>query len=270
MRRLLIRPGAIGDCILSFPALEYLASQFTEVWISSAVVPLIQFAGATHPLTSTGIDLVGVGDLEMSSSLKRRLQNFDSIVSWYGANRPEFRKALTSLGVNCAFYPALPPREYREHVTDFFARQVGAPDGLVPCINFEPSTTRSTVVIHPFSGSARKTWPLRLYHKLAGQFQPRVEWSAGPEEQLPEAVRFTNLAELAQWIRGARLYIGNDSGITHLAAATGVQTLALFGPESPSHWAPRGSNVTVLYASQLETLDVETVLSAANRLLDSQ
>ena len=41
MRRLLIRPGAIGDCILSFPAMEYLKADYTELWISSAAVPLV-------------------------------------------------------------------------------------------------------------------------------------------------------------------------------------------------------------------------------------
>jgi ADP-heptose:LPS heptosyltransferase len=47
---------------------------------------------------------------------------------------------------------------------------------------------------------------------------------------------------------GARLYVGNDSGITHLAAAVGVPVLAMFGPASdPSTWAPRGENVRVAY-----------------------
>ncbi len=268
VRRLLIRPGAIGDCIVSLPVLEYLAAEFTEVWIPSPVVPLLEFADAVHPLASTGIDSMGLGDLEIPESLNRRLRSFDSIISWYGANRPEFREALTSIGVDCAFYPALPPQSYRDHATDFFAWQVGAPEGLVPHIDFEPPAPRSTVIIHPFSSSARKNWPLDLYRKLAAQLQSPIEWTAGPEEALPEAIRFTNLGELARWIRGARLYIGNDSGITHLAAATGVRTLALWGPESPLSWTPRGDNVTVVHAPSLERLEMETVLGIANRLLD--
>ncbi len=68
---------------------------------------------------------------------------------------------------------------------------------------------------------------------------------------------------------GARLYIGNDSGITHLAAAIGIPTLALFGPTSPATWAPRGPNVTVLHAQPITALSVQCVLEAANRLLDS-
>lgn len=268
MRQLLIRPGAIGDCILSFPALEYLAADFTEVWIPTPVVPLIRFADEVRGLASTGIDLIGVGDLEIPSQLSARLRTFDSIVSWYGANRQEFRESILTLGVPCQFCTALPPAGYSGHATDFFAHQVGAPEGLVPRIQVESTTRRDAVVIHPFSGSSRKNWPLNLYHEVAARLPCRIEWTAGPEEELPEAIRFANLADLASWIKEARLYIGNDSGISHLAAASGVPTLALFGPGSPANWAPRGANVAVLHAPSLEGLEVQKVLDAANRLLD--
>jgi ADP-heptose:LPS heptosyltransferase len=234
------------------------------------VVPLIRFADEVRGLASTGIDLIGVGDLEIPPLLSTRLRSFDSIVSWYGANRQEFREAILSLGVPCQFYTALPPAGYSRHATDFFAHQVGAPEGVVPRIQVDSTTPRDAIVIHPFSGSPRKNWPLNLYRQLAARLSCRIEWTAGPEEELPGAVRFANLADLANWIKGARLYIGNDSGITHLAAASGVPTLALFGPGSPANWAPRGANVAVLHATSLEGLELQTVLGAANRLLDSR
>lgn len=263
MRRLLIRPGAIGDCILCLPALEHLRADVTEVWIPTAVVPLIRFADVVRGLASTGIDLVGVGDLEISPRLKATLESFDSVVSWYGANRPEFRETLARIGVDCEFHPALPLEDSREHAVDFFAGQVGAPDGLVPRVAVGDFTCRESVVIHPFSGSAGKNWSLDCYRELARRLQFPVDWTAGPEETLTGAVRFDDLGELARWIRGARLYVGNDSGITHLAAATGVQTLALFGPRSRVTWEPRGSNVTVLRAGSLDELSVDAVLDAA-------
>ena len=58
MRRLLIRPGAIGDVIVSLPALEFLKAEYTEVWVPSPLVPLIQFAdkvvsiAASRPISS--------------------------------------------------------------------------------------------------------------------------------------------------------------------------------------------------------------------------
>lgn len=267
MRRLLIRPGAIGDCILSLPVFQYLRTEYTELWISSSVVPLVDFADTVRPLASTGLDLVGVGDLQMPAPLKETLQSFDFIVSWYGANRPAFREALTSLGVPCEFHAALPPPGYAGNATDFFAEQVGAPLGLAPRIDVECLARRDTVVIHPFSGSLRKNWSLASYFELAKCLPLRTEWTCGPEEQLPDAIRFENLGELAAWIAGARLYIGNDSGITHLAAAVGVPTIAIFGPSSPDMWAPRGANVTVLHSNPLDSLKVREVLEAVNRLM---
>ena len=262
MRRLLIRPGAIGDCILSLPALRHLATDYTEVWVPSAVAPLITFADKVRALASTSLDLVGVGDLEMPQTLVQTLKSFDSVVSWYGSNRPEFREALLKVGVPCQFHAALPPPDYSGHAVDFFSSQVGAPAGLVPRIDIAPAVDRGSVVIQPFSGSARKNWPLEHYRELAARLKSRVEWTAGPEEPLSAAVRFKSLGDLAHWLTGARLYIGNDSGITHLTAALNVRTIALFGPSPAEKWCPRGDNVTVLRCNPIERLPVETVLAA--------
>jgi ADP-heptose:LPS heptosyltransferase len=246
--------------------MEYRRADYTEIWISRPVVPLISFADRVLPLSATGIDLVGVGDLGIPAKLESTLRAFDSIVSWYGAAREEFRDAIQALGVPCTFLRALPPENYAGHATRFFCEQVGAPDAL-PRLRVEPVRPSPRIVIHPFSGSARKNWPLEEYRELAEQFDEGVSWIAGPEEQLCDAVRFDDLGALAQWLSGARLYIGNDSGITHLAAALGVPTLALFGPTDPQKWAPRGENVCVLRHQPLAELEVETVLESANRLL---
>ena len=272
MRRLLIRPGGIGDCILTFPAMEYLAAGYTEVWISSSVVPLIGFADIVKPLSATGLDLVGVGDLSIPGLLASHLLSFDSVVSWYGENRPEFRQALNAIGVRCEFLRALPPSWYVGHAADFFASQVGAPMGLLPHIQVQKTQVQKTeprerVVIHPFSGGLRKNWPLPFFRELSLQLALPVDWTAGPEEPLAEAVYFDRLDSLANWLSGARLYIGNDSGITHLAAAAGIPVLALFGPTSPETWVPRGSHVTVLRRDPIERLTVEEVKTVANRLI---
>ena len=60
MRRLVIRPGAIGDCIVSLPALEFLRTDYLEVWTSSAIVPLVRLASHVRSIASTGLDLAGV------------------------------------------------------------------------------------------------------------------------------------------------------------------------------------------------------------------
>lgn len=258
MRRLVIRPGAIGDFIVSLPAIECLREGYLEVWVASANVPLVRFADRVRPISSTGIDLVGV--TEPLPRLVSELRAFDSIVSWYGANRPEFREAVRELGLPFTFFQALPPQGAGMHATDFYLDQVRTlatctGDGIPriawptdPVPKGPPPDPENFAVIHPFSGSPRKNWPLANYQALAlklGRIMP-VRWCAGPEDPpLENAVRIDDLYDLACWLVRARLYIGNDSGITHLAAAAGTPVLALFGPTDPAVWAPRGPNVRV-------------------------
>jgi heptosyltransferase III len=271
LRQLLIRPGAIGDCILSLPVLQYLQRAFepgaTEVWVPAAVVPLIQFAAKTSSIASTGLDWLGVGDITPPQQLIERLSSFDSIVSWYGTGRPEFLDAVETLRLPFRFHGALPDHGTKLHATDFFASQVGAPPGLAPRLELPEMPRRDTIVIHPFSGSPKKNWPLEKFQALASQLPLPVEWCAGPEEALPDAARFDNLMALAAWLKGARLYVGNDSGVSHLAAATGMPVLVLFGPTDPATWAPRGDNVLVKRSEPLPDLESAALLPEILRLL---
>jgi ADP-heptose:LPS heptosyltransferase len=153
--------------------------------------------------------------------------------------------------VPCTFFPALPPEGAGRHASDFYLDQVRtladcSSDGIprIPC-----AVERADIAaIHPFSGSPRKNWPLEKYRALARRLEPLlpVRWCAGPDDPpLEDAVRIEDLYKLGCWLASARLYIGNDSGITHLAAAVGTPVLALFGPTDPDSWAPRGPNVRV-------------------------
>jgi ADP-heptose:LPS heptosyltransferase len=76
-------------------------------------------------------------------------------------------------------------------------------------------------------------------------------------------VRFDDLYDLACWLATARVYIGNDSGITHLTAAVGTPVVALFGPTDPRVWAPRGPAVQVIARPALAEIQVDEVLAAA-------
>jgi hypothetical protein len=269
MRRLLVRPGAIGDCLTCFPAMDYLGAGYTEVWIPSALVPVVQFADRVRALPDTGLDLLGVSEGDPPVALREMLASFDSIVSWYGSNRPEFREAALRLNGNWRFFPALPGAGDAIHAIDFFARQAGAPMGLAPRIEIPKGQVRDEVIIHPFSGSRRKNWPLRRFEELADRLKPAVAWTAGPEEELARARHFDDLLLLAEWIAEARLFIGNDSGITHLAAATGVPTIALFGASDPQVWAPRGENVTAIHGASMDAIGVDEVLRTVDRLLNA-
>jgi hypothetical protein len=298
LKRLIIRPGGIGDCILSLPAMERLGDRgaglqscgrrprrppdvdlrrssgeaeacatksTTEVWVASANVPLIRFADSVRAIAQTGLDLLGIPDREPPPGILDALARFDSIVSWYGTQRPEFRTSVA--GLPFRFLDALPDRS-GVHAADFFLRQVGPDSGpAIPRIECPPTERAAFVAIHPFSGSAKKNWPIERFRDLARSLAAPVRWCAGPEEPLEDAQRFDNLYDLACWLRSARLYIGNDSGITHLAAAVGTPVVALFGPTDPAIWAPRGERVSVVATEHpgeaMESISVEEVVSAA-------
>lgn len=230
----MIRPGAIGDFILSLPALEEAKASYTEVWAPRAVLPLVRFADKTRALMDTGLDRLGV----VESASVPELAGFDSVYSWYGSNRQEFRESVRHLPFT--FFPALPP-----------------PPGE-PRIPLPSTEKENFAVIHPFASSVAKRWPLENFRQVARGLGIPVRWCAGPEEALEDAVRMENLYELGCWIAKARVYIGNDSGISHLAAAVGTPVIAIFLETDSSVWAPRGAHVKVLQRPSVE----ETVKAA--------
>jgi hypothetical protein len=245
-----IRPGAIGDFIVSLPAVQCLRSEYLEVWAAAPNVPLVRFADRTRSIASTSLDLLGV--TEPPARLLEELRGFDSIISWYGANRQEFRELVGALQLPFTFLQALPAEASGLHAADFYLMQVramanGASDGI-PRIRCDVER-EDFAAIHPFSGSPKKNWPLEKFRELASTLEQSmpVRWCSGPDDPpLAGAVRIDNLYNLACWLARARLYIGNDSGITHLAAAVGTPVLALYGPASdPTVWAPRGEQVRV-------------------------
>jgi ADP-heptose:LPS heptosyltransferase len=170
------------------------------------------------------------------------------VISWYGTNRPEFRELVRKTGLPFQFLAALP--DGRGHAVDFYNRQAmefGAdrpsrfPRLLCPAVE------RTFAVLHPFASSTAKRAPMEKFQKIADLLSPHmpVQWLCGPEETLEGAVRIENLYELACWLRGARIFVGNDSGISHLAAAVGTPVMALFRSTYPNLWAPRGPAVAV-------------------------
>jgi ADP-heptose:LPS heptosyltransferase len=126
-----------------------------------------------------------------------------------------------------------------------------------------PEERESVIIIHPGSGSKKKVWPLDRFLKLTEvlqqHFSSRVLVVLGPAEG-PETRKIfesekpgvsilakgLSLIQLASVMEGCRLFVGNDSGISHLAAALGIPTLAIFGPTDPKVWSPRGRNVMVI------------------------
>jgi heptosyltransferase-2 len=144
-----------------------------------------------------------------------------------------------------------------------------------------PSSLQSNcIAIHPGSGSEKKNWAVEKWIELARQLLNSGASSlliVGGEAESTKMEKFKNalpqrraefalnlaLPTLAGRIASCSLFIGHDSGITHLAAAAGVPVIALWAETSPDIWKPLGDRVTVLRSSSgLRGLDVPSVSEA--------
>jgi len=243
IRTLLIRPGATGDFIVSLPAMEALRTGYTEVWCAGQNVPLARFADTAQSIVSSGLDRVGIVPAD---EVVERLRGFDSIVSWYGTKRPDFRDFVADRGLPFRFLPALPAAGM--HAVDYYnqqARELGAsPPPRFPAILCAASP-RSFAAIHPFASRPAKRAPMPVFQRVAERLARTmpVHWLRGPEEELDGALHIEDLYELATWLRQARIFVGNDSGISHLAAAVETPVTVFFRDTDPRVWVPRGVSV---------------------------
>ena len=117
--------------------------------------------------------------------------------------------------------------------------------------------------IHPGSGNREKNRPLSDFYKIGAEIKKKYDTGIllliGPaeeplEEEIRNAMKDLNpvvvknppLRLLSGVLSNSFLYVGNDSGITHLAAAVGTPTIALFRSTDPALWGPRGENVRII------------------------
>lgn len=127
-------------------------------------------------------------------------------------------------------------------------------DVVAPGAPLQESLEDPYVVVHPVAMFDYKSWTQAGWTGLISWLRAaglKVVLSGGPsvEERAycaalagkPDVLDRSgklSLAELAQLIRGARLYVGPDTSVTHIAAACGTPTLAIFGPSNPVKWGP--------------------------------
>jgi ADP-heptose:LPS heptosyltransferase len=117
------------------------------------------------------------------------------------------------------------------------------------------------LAIHPGSGDLKKNWsPMGFSHvanlaRQEGLEALVIEGEADEEpvsallellDNRPPVLRIEDLQVVARILSQSTAYLGNDSGISHLAAAAGAPTVSLFGPTDPRTWAPQGQTVRVL------------------------
>jgi ADP-heptose:LPS heptosyltransferase len=145
---------------------------------------------------------------------------------------------------------------------------------------------RPIIALGPTANWAPKVWPAdrfaALFRELVRDAVPAIFAGPGQTERemaapllaaLPEAIDLVGrltLPEVAACLARCTLFVGNDSGLMHLAAAAGTPTLGLFGPTQAAEYAPAGPNAAAVLSKtdHMEDLSVETALAAAARLLE--
>jgi heptosyltransferase III len=290
---LVIRGGAIGDFVLTLPAIKLLRDHFSgahlEILGSKNIAALAEkrfYADAVQSLDSASLARFFARDSELPPELTAYFASFDLILSYLFDPDQIFETNVRQCGA--ATFLAGPFKlENKEHAARQLARpleRIGlsltdASARLFPNENDRNAVRHfydGAVALHPGSGSETKNWPIENWLKLGdfllakgrrlviiggeadtGRTQKlRAAWK-GQSVQFAENVSLPHLAALLERMS----FVGHDSGISHIAAAAGARCLLLFGWTDPTIWAPANPNVTVLRAPEGKTrlLDLETV-----------
>ncbi len=315
-RILVIRSGALGDFVLTLPAIRALreAAPRAHIEIVGRTATLEVARGRYYADAVRSIDRADFAPLfapggEASPEVIAYLTGFDLILSYLPDRDGLFRRNLERVGVRrlvCGD-PVPAPDEGR-HIVDRLAEPVEGAG--IPVRDRSPrvflteedgwtaeaflkgcgiSESDLFVVIHPGSGGARKCWPAERFARVAEVVAQttgaRVVVPCGPaDEQVveqmasemavaPVVARGLPLPVLAGALARCRAYLGNDSGVTHLSAASGAPVVALFGPTDPRVWGPRGERVRVVQGNaelpeerRLEAIEEEEVIRAVKEI----
>jgi heptosyltransferase-2 len=275
---LVIRGGALGDFLLTLPAL----AGIRQAW------PLARLELVANP--KFGEMVVGAGRVDEVRAIDRPglagffakggvlepdwcdyFASFDLTISYLFDPDQIFEVNWRRVGGEGQYFaidPSGPVMPAWKHLAQPLA-SLGVKPGMSHLLRGERlarqgveeyRAARPRVVVHPGSGGSRKCWALEGWLQELAFWRERqpfeVVWLAGEVEgdllrRLPESWRQTPhgclenrpLTEVFHLLRSSDLYLGHDSGISHLAGWSGVPCGLLFGPTDPKVWAPPGSHV---------------------------
>jgi heptosyltransferase-3 len=306
-RILVIRGGAIGDFLLTLPALKLLRDEFPSAHLEilgyKHIIALVENRGYADSVRS--IDYAPLAsffsrDGELPAELAQYFRSFQQIISYLFDPDEIFASNLKRCGVK-NLIKASPQINDGEHAARQLARpleQLGlfledAAAMLYPnkedrmfAKKFLERSARPLLALHPGSGGERKNWALENWRELGDwlvdSMQPSTllvvigEADESRAQQLKESwakrpVCFAQnlpLPQVAAVLEQCAVFIGHDSGISHLAAAVGTPSLLLFGPTDPEIWAPANERVKTIRApkNDLQQLSVATVRDAIGSL----
>jgi heptosyltransferase III len=305
-RILVIRGGAIGDFILTLPALKALRdarpTAHIEILGYKHIAVLAEnrfYAQAVRSIEYGPLARFFADESELPIELADYFATFDLIISYLYDPDEVFGNSLRRCGVqdllcgpakivedtgHAARQLARPIEELGIEVLNLSERIFPSMEDREFARDFVGTLPRPTVAIHPGSGSDQKNWPLENWIALVsengglsanGKCSSVVIVSGEAEnaqiahlerEWRGRNVRFAKNLPLPQLaaVLERSVFIGHDSGISHLAAAAEANCILLFGPTNADVWAPKNNNVRILKApkGRIRDLKIEQVEAA--------
>jgi heptosyltransferase-2 len=297
-RILVIRGGAIGDFILTLPALKALREHYSKSHIEvlgyKHIVALADnrfYADATRSIEYGPLSSFFARGAELSPELRDYFAGFGLVISYLFDPDEIFATNLRASGVkalligpakitdrgNAARQLVRPIQELGIDVADFVPRIFPSSQDRQFADEFLCDPPSPIVAIHPGSGSEKKNWPLENWIQLGNDLLDSsysllvvggeadaaqiATLKATWKDQPVQFVANLPLPQLAAILEKA-VFIGHDSGISHLAAAVGARCILVFGPTDPAIWAPTNDNVRVLRATsgRMEDVDLASVI----------
>ena len=282
MNLLLVKMSSLGDVIHTLPLANSLRQGLNcqIFWaVNSELAPLIELcpdvAGAiAFPRSNVVGGLVPFlkelrrTSYELAIDVQGLLKSALVVYASGAKRRIGLRSARE--GAPLFYTELVGTKEIRTHAVERYlevARHLGLPDGL-PVFNLKAGPGKRTrnkrlVVIHPFARWETKRWPKERFAQVADSMLAaglaEVVFVGGPQDRGDmgvidslmknkprDLVGKISLAELANILAEADLFLANDSGPMHLAVALGCPVIALFGPTSPARTGPYGAGHQVL------------------------
>jgi hypothetical protein len=213
------------------------------------------------------------------------------VYSWFGTGDSVVRENLGNLSegrVHCA--PFGMKSEHREHVTRHFLGSAGLPAGLAATGAYIPLkreeneraeefwcrndlTGRRVLAVHRGAGNRMKRWEQRGYEavtrwwhgrggavlEVAGPADP--DWPLAPGHVLARGMA---LGDVAALLARADLFVGNDTGVSHLAGAVGTRGVVIFGSTQARWWRPIGGHLVAIKPSEAPEGDGEISVGAVS------
>jgi heptosyltransferase-3 len=268
-----IRLRSLGDCVLTTPALALLKRHRPDLKLSVIVEPRFAEIFTNNP------DIDETRDTMTRADLVLNLHGGTRSMILTALSRAKLRAGFAHHRYSFVYNHKIPTAQEilgvsrRVHTAEHLASAMfwlGVPQQEIPRAKLfaSPPARQPYAVIHPFAARPDKTWPAGRFLEIALHLNLDPIFLAGPTDDLKPFENFQtsreSLTTTKNLIAGASLFIGNDSGPAHIAAAFGIPVVVLFGPSDPVIWSPWRTESQVL--APLQTITPDQVLAAVESL----